>query len=344
MNRPDRDETHGPESMRDVSDEHLEAALRDALRARAESTQISGAGLSTIRERVGRRTRMRVWRPVLAAAGAAAVIVGAAILPHAFSADGRQDGTAASSASDRTPTDSAPRSSTTSAPESGKAKNPSATAVIGKPAPISSKTPTMYPMANTQQTADALKGSYQPDGVLAQSPEQLASSFVTTATSGASGPVTTSKATSSKSYVSGSDGAVVRVFGQTGSLMTVVYLKAVTVEAKTAYVVIGASLPGGDANAQLTIDAPKVTSSQVIASGKLRGELRAGSATLSTAALESKADATVATMPVSVSIASLTGSTTWTESLKDTVKPHAVVAWTSDAKGTMTGLVGTTIG
>ncbi len=226
--------------MRHLSDERLETALRAALRARAESTQISGAGLSTIRDRVSRRTRMRIWRPVFAAAGAAAVIVGATVLPHVFSAGGRQDGAASSSASDRAPSASAPQFSAGGTSKAAPTGPTSAQAIIGKPAPIGSGTPTMYPMANTQQTADAFnsKAPDRPGGLPVDSPEQLASSFVTTATNGASGPVTTSKATSSESYVSGSDGAIVKVFGSAGNLVTVVYLKAVTTGLHTAYVVM----------------------------------------------------------------------------------------------------------
>ena len=336
------DTSRGPESMRDLSDEPIETALRDALRARADEVQISGAGLSTIRDRVSQRTRMRIWRPVFAAAGAAAVIAGATILPHAFSTDSRDDATAAS-ASARTSIGSAAPSSATSTPDSAPADPPSAQAIIGKPAPIASDTPTMYPMANTKQTADAINGMYQPSGVLTQSPEQLASSFVTTATNGASGPVTTSTASSSKSYVPGSDGAIVKVFGSHGNLVTVVYLKAVTTKSGAAYVVMGASLPGGDAKAQLTIDSPKLDS-QGVASGKLRGDLRAGSATLSTAALDSQGDSTVATTPTSISIASISSKTTWQMTVEHADKTHAVVAWTSDESGAITGLVGTTVG
>lgn len=336
------DKSRGPESMRDLSDEPIETALRDALRARADEVQISGAGLSTIRDHVSQRTRMRIWRPVFAAAGAAAVIAGATILPHVFSPDSRGDATAAS-ASARTEDGSAPQSAATSTPDSASAEPPSAQVVIGKPAPISSGTPTMYPMANTKQTADALNGMYQPTGVLTQSPEQLASSFVTTATSGASGPVTTSTASSSKSYVAGSDGAIVKVFGSHGNLVTVVYLKAVTTGSGAAYVVMGASLPGGDTKAQLTIDSPQL-SSQVAVSGKLRGDLRAGSATLSAAALNSQGDTTVATTPTSVSIASISTKSTWKMTLEQAGKPHGVVAWASDSTGAITGLVGTTVG
>lgn len=345
MKRRNRDEARTPEPMQDLSDERLETALRDALRARAESTQISGAGLSTIRDRVSRRTRMRIWRPVSAAAGAAAVILGATILPHAFSTDGRHDGTAASSANAAISSGSSPQSAMSSAPDTTPTKSPSAQAIIGDPAPISSGTPTVYPLANTKQTADALDGknSTPLQDVLAQSPEQLATSFVTTATNGASGPVTTSKVASSKSYVPGSDGAVVKVFGSTGNLVTVVYLKAVTKGSRAAYVVIGASLPGGDAKAQLTIDAPQLNS-QLLAAGKLRGDLRRGSATLSTAGLESQGDTTVAGAPTSVSISTLSSKTTWKMAVAHATKPQAVVAWTSDANGTITGLVGTTVG
>lgn len=327
-----------PEPMRDLSDEHIEDVLRAALRARAESTDISGTGLATIRDRIRRRTRTRVWRPALAAVGAAAVIVAAAVLPHALSGNGHVDNATATSRSAHG-SPAAPGQASESSPRS-------AGRIIGTPVPISSDTPTMYPMGNTAQAAAAMEGDTQgsPSATPALSPEEVAESFVTAATSGAAGDVTTSAATSSTKYVAGSNGAIVKVYGATGDLITVVYLRPLTVKDRIAYVVIGASLPGGDANAQLTIDAPQV-GSQVVVGGKLRGDLRASSSTLSTAVLSSNDDhPTTASTPTSIGIGTISSATTWTMSVQKPARPVAVVTWASDSTGAITGLVGTTIG
>lgn len=258
------------DNQQPIGEHELEERLRAALTSRADRVQIDGSALTAIRDRTSRKAINRFWRPIAVGLAAAAVIVGAAFIPRLINRAAPPAAASSVATADKT----APSTARSTAPSTAKSTVPSGVAL-----PISAKTRAVYPVSDSSIAAAAITNNETQKFWLSDDPVATALAFcklvVPVLTASSDVALSTGDVVASKESVPNSEGVVVPIYtSANGALLTNVYLRYVQQGATRVWLVIGASVPGGEANAPLTVDAPIRSVSKIAVTGKLRGSLK----------------------------------------------------------------------
>lgn len=215
-----------------ISDQELQQRIREALSNKANGVQIDGSALARIRDRTQRRTTHRRWRPIAVGFAAAAVIIGAAIVPRLINHDAPP---AAASSAVATAGKTAPSTSAAALPS-------------GAALPIAASTKTLYPVSDTAIAAEAITKGETSKYSLNDDPAATALAFckviVPIITQSSTIELSTGDVVLSKNDVPGTAGVLVPIYTTSnGVLLTNVFLRYVQVNGVRAWLVVGASLP-----------------------------------------------------------------------------------------------------